>query len=98
MLQLLKEAFYRGLTFTIGTSTTTGYENTVTWNGIHHKTHLSGGEQRHGYPDPTYFPRLTDELALRGVKITQLTKTLQFETSKSLSKKPKGVVNYSPNI
>jgi len=67
ILAMLKIAFDRKLTFTVGTSTTTGQENTVVWNGIHHKTSLRGGAKNHGYPDPTYFSRVTEELAAKGI-------------------------------
>ncbi|XP_041361218.1 uncharacterized protein LOC121377336 isoform X2 [Gigantopelta aegis] len=67
VLRLLKIAFDRRLTFTIGRSTTTGREDTVTWNDIHHKTSLDGGPVRFGYPDATYFARVKDELASKGV-------------------------------
>lgn len=40
---LLKIAFDRKLIFTIGRSVTTGLDNQIVWNGIHHKTNLSGG-------------------------------------------------------
>ena len=43
VLQLLRRAFDARLVFTIGTSTTTGLPNQITWNDIHHKTSLSGG-------------------------------------------------------
>jgi len=65
VLEKLKIAFQRRLTFTIGTSITSGRSNTVVWNGIHHKTSLSGGS--FGYPDPTYLQRVTSELAEKGV-------------------------------
>ena len=42
-VQLLRKAFDAGLTFTIGTSHTTGHSNVVVWNDIHHKTSLSPG-------------------------------------------------------
>lgn len=42
---LLKVAFDRKLVFTIGHSRTTGEENVVTWNDIHHKTSRAGGPQ-----------------------------------------------------
>ena len=64
---MLKIAFDRKLTFTIGTSVTTGVQNTVIWNGIHHKSSLSGGAVNYGYPDPTYFNRVCEELASKGV-------------------------------
>lgn len=60
-------AFKRKLVFTIGTSVTSGKSDTVTWNGIHHKTHPCGGAERHGYPDPTYLLRVEQELASFGV-------------------------------
>ncbi|GAX26585.1 deltex [Fistulifera solaris] len=49
LLKRLKYAFTRGLTFTVGTSLSSGTSNTVTWASIHHKTALSGGT--HGFPD-----------------------------------------------
>ena len=67
VLALLKVAFDRKLTFTVGTSVTTGRKNTVVWNGIHHKTSLYGGPTRFGYPDPNYFNRVKEELASKGV-------------------------------
>lgn len=41
-LQLLKKAFDQRLIFTIGRSVTTGLDNCVTWNDIHHKTQING--------------------------------------------------------
>lgn len=67
ILKLLKIAFDRKLTFTIGTSTTLGKKNTVIWNGIHHKTATGGGTKFFGYPDDTYFTRVRQELALKGI-------------------------------
>jgi deltex-like protein len=67
ILGLLKIAFERKLTFTIGTSVTTGLQNTVVWNGIHHKTRINGGATNYGYPDKTYFNRVKEELASKGV-------------------------------
>lgn len=58
VLQLLKVAFDRKLVFTVGQSVTTGLDNQVVWNGIHHKTQTSGGSSHFGYPDPTYFSRV----------------------------------------
>jgi len=40
---LLRRAFNARLTFTIGQSSTTGKDDQVIWNDIHHKTQLSGG-------------------------------------------------------
>ncbi|KAK3610488.1 hypothetical protein CHS0354_016677 [Potamilus streckersoni] len=67
VMSLLKKAFERRLVFTIGRSVTTGAENTVTWNDIHHKTNRDGGPQNYGYPDADYFRRVKEELAAKGV-------------------------------
>ena len=67
VLELLKTAFERRLIFTLGTSVTTGRTNQIVWNGIHHKTGLSGGTSYFGYPDKTYFNRVKLELAAKGV-------------------------------
>jgi len=56
----------------VGTSVTTGKQNTVVWNGIHHKTSLGGGTQYFGYPDATYFNRVKEELASKGVTINDI--------------------------
>jgi len=53
--------------FRIGQSITTGADNCVVWNGVHHKTSTSGGAQSFGYPDATYLERVKDELAQKGV-------------------------------
>jgi len=42
ILELLRRAFEARLVFTIGTSYTTGRENVIVWNGIHHKTKPDG--------------------------------------------------------
>jgi len=68
VLELLKIAFQRRLTFTIGTSITTGTPHSVIWNGIHHKTSRSGGATNYGYPDDTYFVRVKSELKSLGVQ------------------------------
>ncbi len=75
ILALLRVAFERRLLFTIGTSVTTGKTNQTIWNGIHQKTNLTGGAQYFGYPDPTYFNRVTHELASKGVIKQHLEKT-----------------------
>ena len=67
ILGLLKVSFDRKLTFVVGTSVTTGVKNTTVWNGIHHKTNLYGGSTNFGYPDKTYFNRVKEELAAKGV-------------------------------
>ena len=45
VLALLRRAFDARLVFTVGTSVTSGWRNQITWNGIHHKTNMSGGPQ-----------------------------------------------------
>ncbi|XP_030623549.1 probable E3 ubiquitin-protein ligase DTX3 [Chanos chanos] len=67
VLKLLQVAFDRRLTFTIGTSVTTGLSNVITWNDIHHKTSMTGGPQGFGYPDPDYLRRVREELRQKGV-------------------------------
>jgi len=66
-LALLVRAFSAGRLFAIGTSVTTGRSNTTVWGGIHHKTNLSGGVDRHGWPDPTFMDRLISECAAAGI-------------------------------
>ncbi|XP_060069510.1 uncharacterized protein LOC132549586 [Ylistrum balloti] len=67
VLQMLKEAFEQRLIFTIGQSRTTGENNVVTWNDIHHKTRREGGSDRFGYPDDNYLDRVTEELNAKGI-------------------------------
>lgn len=43
LLMLLRLAFVRRLTFTIGHSHTKNVDDVITWNDIHHKTSLHGG-------------------------------------------------------
>ncbi|CDJ30495.1 zinc finger (C3HC4 RING finger) protein, putative [Eimeria mitis] len=66
LLRLLIRAFVKGHTFTVGDSVTSGQSNVVVWNGIHHKTSVSGGLLRYGYPDDTFLLRLAEELRARG--------------------------------
>lgn len=65
--RLLRVAFDNRLTFTVGRSRTTGADNVVTWNDIHHKTSIDGGPTGFGYPDPQYLARVQEELAARGI-------------------------------
>uniref|UniRef100_A0A8C2WRG7 E3 ubiquitin-protein ligase n=1 Tax=Cyclopterus lumpus TaxID=8103 RepID=A0A8C2WRG7_CYCLU len=62
VLKLLKKAFDQRLIFTVGTSRTTGKDNQVTWNDIHHKTNMTGGAAGFGYPDDRYLGRVKEEL------------------------------------
>ena len=68
ILRLLKVAWERRLTFTIGTSVTTGASNTLVWNEIHHKTESTSNYSGHGYPDPNYLDNVLMELAAQGVE------------------------------
>jgi deltex-like protein len=65
VFKMLVEAFKRRLTFSVGTSLTTGRSNTVVWAGIHHKTNPHGGQ--FGYPDATYLSRVREELKARNI-------------------------------
>jgi len=67
VLELLKRSFRRRKSFTVGTSITTGRSDCVIWNGVHHKTNTHGGTSCFGYPDPTYFQRVKEELAAKGI-------------------------------
>ncbi|XP_061194319.1 uncharacterized protein LOC133202495 [Saccostrea echinata] len=67
VLRLLQKAFDRRLTFTIGSSITTGRDNVIIWNGIQHKTHRNTGAQAFGYPDSSYLKRVQQDLAEKGV-------------------------------
>lgn len=67
VLKLFAKAWERKLIFTIGTSSTTGEENTVTWNDIHHKTEFGFNKYGHGFPDDNYFENVIGELAAHGV-------------------------------
>ena len=73
-LGLLILCFKRKLSFLVGTSLTTGEQNTVVWSGIHHKTSPVGGFANFGYPDDGYFDRVKDEAEARGAKIDEIEK------------------------
>ncbi|KAJ4927480.1 hypothetical protein JOQ06_015207 [Pogonophryne albipinna] len=68
VLHLLKKAFDQKLIFTVGTSRTSGMEDVVTWNDIHHKTNAFGGPHNFGYPDPHYLGRVREELKAKGIE------------------------------
>lgn len=67
LLARMQYAFCHGLTFMVGTSLTTSQPDVVTWASIHHKTSLTGGTQRYGFPDESYFDRCNEELDALGV-------------------------------
>ncbi|XP_062605820.1 uncharacterized protein LOC134267630 isoform X2 [Saccostrea cucullata] len=65
--KLLNIAFSRRLIFTVDKSQTTGEEDALVWNDIHHKTRRDGGSEQHGYPDGSYLKRVFEELQIKGV-------------------------------
>jgi deltex-like protein len=67
LLNRLKYAWMHGLTFSVGTSMTTGVSNVVIWSSIHHKTARSGGTHMHGFPDPNFLYNCNQELDALGV-------------------------------
>mmetsp|Transcript_7785 Transcript_7785/g.11546 ORF Transcript_7785/g.11546 Transcript_7785/m.11546 type:complete len:356 (+) Transcript_7785:110-1177(+) len=69
VLKLLKIGWERRLLFRVGKSVTTGADNCVVWNGVHHKTNTTGGSASFGYPDVTYFARVVGELNDKGVTL-----------------------------
>lgn len=71
-LRLLVKAFKQGFLFRVGTSITTRRADTVVWGGIHQKTSLTGGVVDHGWPDDTYFDRLTSECMAHGITDDEL--------------------------
>lgn len=88
ILGMFKVAYDRRLLFTIGTSVTTGATNTTVFNGIHFKTNMDGGPAYFGYPDPTYFNRVKQEFAAKGVLPENIPEKLEDIADKLLSAKP----------
>ncbi|XP_034052634.1 E3 ubiquitin-protein ligase DTX3L-like isoform X1 [Gymnodraco acuticeps] len=68
VLHLLEKAFKQKLIFTVGTSRTSGMDDVVTWNNIHHKTNTFGGPHNFGYPDPHYLDIVREELKAKGIE------------------------------
>ena len=68
ILRLLRKAWDRKLTFTIGTSVTSGQQDTVVWNEIHHKTEFGSNLSGHGFPDVNYVGNVLAELAAQGIR------------------------------
>lgn len=66
-LRLLLLAWDRRLIFSVGTSSTTGESDTVTWNEIHHKTEFGSNLTGHGYPDSGYIDNVLEELKAQGI-------------------------------
>ena len=65
IVRMLRLAFDRKLIFTVGKSATSGKDNVIVWNGIHHKTQIAGTD--YGYPDPQYLERVKKELNAMGI-------------------------------
>ncbi|NWX90193.1 DTX3L ligase, partial [Nothoprocta ornata] len=68
ILHLLRKAFDQKLIFTVGQSRSTGSDDVITWNDIHHKTRKDGGPTKFGYPDPDYLKRVRSELKAKGIE------------------------------
>merc|ERR1719369_469131 len=65
-------AWEQRLLFTVGRSITTGMDNCVTWNDIHLKTKLTGGE--HSFPDEHYLTNLAQDLAGFGITEAEISR------------------------
>ena len=50
-----------------GRSATSGEDNTVIWNDIHHKTEFGSNTTGHGFPDPCYFSNVLSELHAKNI-------------------------------
>ncbi|GFN74447.1 E3 ubiquitin-protein ligase dtx3l [Plakobranchus ocellatus] len=81
VLRLLRLAFLRCLTFTIGVSHTTGRSGVIVWNDIHHKTSLKEGSP-YAYPDSNYLKSVTEDLAAKNVTESSMTKEEMRDLSK----------------
>ncbi|XP_059812500.1 uncharacterized protein si:busm1-163l24.3 [Hypanus sabinus] len=66
VLGLLKEAFNKGLIFKVAANPPRPAH--VTWNAIPHKTAITGGRQKNGYPDPYYMKKVLAALAEHGLQ------------------------------
>ncbi|KAF6034783.1 hypothetical protein EB796_006910 [Bugula neritina] len=67
VLKILEKALKHRLVFTVGQSVTSGMNNTVVWNDIHHKTSIAGAPSNYGYPDPGYLDRVIEDLKAKGI-------------------------------
>jgi hypothetical protein len=77
------KGFRRKLNFTIGFSVVRNKDNCIVW-AIHHKTNTGGGTHNYGFPDPTYFQRVKDELSGKGVTLDP-QRNEAFEVSTQIS-------------
>lgn len=66
LMERFKVAFLRGLTFTVGTSATTGLADSVMWGPIEHK--ISPHSDTQGFPDSGYIARCNATMDLLGLK------------------------------
>jgi deltex len=62
LLKRLKCAYQLGLTFSVGVSLASLRDNSVIWSSIPHKTSLTGGASRYGFPDVNYIANCNNEL------------------------------------
>ena len=85
----------------VGTSLTSGAHSQCTWASVHHKTCMTGGIEKYGYPDPGYFVNCNQELNNLGVPATEVInadgivmepRTLQVKTDPT-SDQPIHLVN-----
>lgn len=67
VLCMYQQAWDQRMLFTVGYSLTRQQHGVVIYNGIHMKTSASGGQHSHGWPDETYFDRVKDECAAKGI-------------------------------
>ena len=69
VLELFKEAWRTRMTFTVGRRLTRGTDDVITWNDIHHKTSMRGGEW--GYPDAGYLRRVAMDMNAMGIRLDE---------------------------
>jgi deltex-like protein len=67
VLRKFMRAWDARMLFTVGRSLTTGIDNSVIWNVVHHKTSIGGGPTNFGYPDAEYLGRVEKELEAIGI-------------------------------
>mmetsp|Transcript_22991 Transcript_22991/g.42305 ORF Transcript_22991/g.42305 Transcript_22991/m.42305 type:complete len:999 (-) Transcript_22991:7-3003(-) len=71
LLELFRLAFQRRVLFDLRISSGSDAKYWPAFN-IHLKTQVSGGPERHGYPDDGYFHRVMEELKDSGVTVAEL--------------------------
>ena len=85
-------AFERRLIFTVGRSLTTGRDDAIIWNDIHHKTVKDVTTSPHGYPDANYLNNVLRELKDNGVSWRWKSRLTQYF---ALLQKKKWAVKYT---